>query len=63
MDVLGSEYYAMTYQRNAEVGVVATDNDTIVNITLTTAAAANLAVSYNGATYTSGDTICVTLNK
>ena len=50
VDVLGREYYAMTYVDEAEVMVVGTEDDTTVNITWPSHAAPT-KLKFNGTTY------------
>ena len=63
MDVLGTEYYVMTYTEEAEIGIVATENSTDVTVTLPNNQHGSLSVSYLGNIYTNGDTFTFTLNR
>lgn len=62
VDTLGWEYFALTYVQDAEVLVVATENDTRVSITLPKKAGP-CQVVYGRNTYRNGDTFNVTLNR
>lgn len=63
-DALGNEYYAMCYgpaTRKTELGVAATQDNTVVKITLPKAP--NMTVTYNSKTYHGGDMITINLDK
>ncbi|XP_076472307.1 uncharacterized protein LOC143301799 [Babylonia areolata] len=62
VDVLGQEYYAMTYTRDAELLVVGTQDNTQVSIEWPTSAGP-CSIAYGGTTYGNGDTLTLTLNK
>ncbi|XP_076472749.1 uncharacterized protein LOC143302101 isoform X14 [Babylonia areolata] len=60
VDVLGKEYYALTYENDAELMVIATEDGTDVSITWPKLAG---TLPYNGVDYTAGDTLKLTLDK
>ena len=60
-DVLGLEYWAMTYVMYACLGVVATQDGTTVRVTLPPTDSAT--INYKGTKYTSGRTISVVINR
>ncbi|CAG2185606.1 unnamed protein product [Mytilus edulis] len=63
-DALGNEYYAMCYgpaYRKTELGVAATQDNTVVKVTLPKAP--NMTVTYNSKTYHGGDMITINLDK
>lgn len=64
IDALGNEYYAMCYgpaYRKTQLGVAATQNNTVVKVTLPNAP--NMTVTYNSKTYHGRDVITVNLDK
>ena len=63
VDVLGKEYYVMTYVEEAEIGIVATEDSTNVTVTLPNSQHGNLQVSYYGVTYYNNDSFSFTLNR
>ena len=63
VDVLGMEYYVMTYNSRAQIGIVATEDSTDVTVTLPDSKCGSLSVQYNGTQYTDNDAIDFTLNR
>ena len=63
VNVLGMEYYVMTYIDETEIGIVATENATDVTVTLPGNPDATITVEFNGTTYQNNDSISVTLNR
>ncbi|XP_013415051.1 IgGFc-binding protein [Lingula anatina] len=68
-DVLGTDYFVPAWPRNtavsgrqepAQIGVVATENSTSVNFTMPSH---SFSCSYNGQTYSSGDSLTVSLDR
>ncbi|XP_013415060.1 IgGFc-binding protein [Lingula anatina] len=68
-DVLGTDYFVPAWPRNtavsgrqepAQIGVVATENSTSVNFTMPSH---SFSCSYNGQTYSSGDSFTVSLDR
>nr|KAG5713059.1 hypothetical protein BaRGS_021853 [Batillaria attramentaria] len=67
LDVLGKEYYVMTWEGNPQILVIATRDNTVVTITLPTStkgAASNvIQFTYQTQVYRAGSTLRVTLQK
>ena len=63
VNVLGMEYYVMTYIDDTEIGIVATEDATDVTVTLPGNPDATINVDFNGTTYRNNDSISVTLNR
>ena len=64
VDALGNEYYAMCYGpafRKTEIGVAATEDGTIVKVTLPKSP--NMTVTFGGKTYHGGEKITIPLDK
>ena len=68
VDNLGTDYYAVTYQpdralgsKYPQIGIVATEADTIVQITLPLTG--NILVTYSDITYSNGQTITARINQ
>ncbi|XP_070207990.1 IgGFc-binding protein-like [Littorina saxatilis] len=62
VDVLSTEYYAVTYTKDAQFMVIATEDDTDVTIKWPLNAA-QVKIEYGDVTYRNGDTLRVTLDK
>lgn len=63
VDAIGKEYILSTWTNEAEFMIIGTEDGTTVQITLSSSNPTATSVSYNGGTYSNGQTFTVSLNK
>ena len=63
VDILGTEYYVITYKTYPEMVIVGTENGTDVNVTFPVGVGLPISVAYNGTTYGDGETMEISLNR
>lgn len=62
-DALGTEYILITWSSDGQFIIIGVTDGTTVTITLPTAVSSTLSVSYNGNSYTNGDSFTVSLDR
>ena len=63
VDAIGKQYILATWTTEAEFMVIGTEDGTTVQVTLSASNPTATSVTYNGGTYTNGQTFSVSLNK
>ncbi|XP_061172014.1 uncharacterized protein LOC133181544 [Saccostrea echinata] len=63
VDAIGLEYVLATWKSEAVFMIIGTEDGTTVQITLSSSNPTATSITYNGATYSNGQTLSVSLNK